>query len=78
MGAVASSSKDGTHLPWAPSGGGGGAAVPRTSALLSPAGVTEVAQESVPTEAAQVTRVFFAGGAVTTRLRHWLCGAQTP
>jgi hypothetical protein len=29
-------------------------------------------------EVAQVTRVFFAEAAVTTRLRHWLCGAQIP
>jgi hypothetical protein len=45
--------------------------------MPDPAGVTGVACRSVTVEVAQ-TRVFFAEATVTTRLRHWLCGAQTP
>jgi hypothetical protein len=45
---------------------------------VTPADVTGDAHESFEVEAAPVTRVVFAGAAVTTRLRHWLWDAQTP
>ena len=68
----------GTDGALAPSGIDAGAVSPQPSMPVTPADVTGDAHESFEVEAAQVTRVVCAGTAVTTRLRHWLCDAQTP